>query len=171
MTANSLGELYRQELQYEAQTTRRLLERVPEDKWDWKPHPKSMTLGELASHIATIPEWVQAVIGQDEYDTGSEYHLWQAAGRSELLEKFDRLAAAAGDLLGGATDQSLAKPWSLKAGGHTVFTQPRVGVLRSMILSHLIHHRGQLSVYLRLNNVPVPSIYGPSADEPIQPSS
>ncbi|GAB4230169.1 MAG: hypothetical protein Kow00109_01760 [Acidobacteriota bacterium] len=169
--ADSLGQLFRQELQFEAQTTRRVLERVPEDKWNWKPHPKSMSMGELASHIATIPEWVQAVIGQDEYDMGSEYRPWQAANRGELLTKFDRLVAEAAELLGGATDQSLAKPWSLKAGEHTIFTQPRAGVVRGMILSHLIHHRGQLSVYLRLNDIPVPSIYGPSADEEGQPTS
>lgn len=153
------------EFDHEMATTRRVLERVPEDKSGWKPHEKSMTMGQLATHVATIPHWGEAIIGQDSFDVKTAPPAPKIQSRQELLAAFDHAAAAARKAIAGASDEQLMKPWSLKNGDQAIFTLPRVAVLRSFIMNHQIHHRGQLSVYLRLNNVPVPSIYGPSADE------
>lgn len=153
------------EFDHEMATTRRVLERVPVEKSAWKPHEKSMTMGQLATHVATIPHWGEAILGQDSFDVKTAPPTPNPKSREELLAAFDHAAAAARKAIAGASDEQLMKPWSLKNGDQAIFTLPRVAVLRSFIMNHQIHHRGQLSVYLRLNNVPVPSIYGPSADE------
>lgn len=153
------------EFEHEMQTTRRTLERLPEDKLTWKPHEKSTTLGGLALHLATINHWAEAVMGSDSFDVSTAPQNPPPKSRAEILEAFEKNAASAHKILESATDAEMMKPWALKAGGHTIFSMPRAVVFRSFILNHHIHHRGQFSVYLRLNNVPVPSIYGPSADE------
>jgi uncharacterized damage-inducible protein DinB len=156
------------EYDHEMGTTRKLLERVPDPDFPWKPHEKSMTLGRLASHLAEIPHWVGAILDASSFDLA-------AAGdgpppplesRSEVLAAFDRHVAATREAIAARSDAELMAPWTLKRGGHEMFTLPKVAVLRSFLLNHSIHHRGQLSVYLRLRDVPLPSIYGPSADEP-----
>ncbi len=157
------------EFDHEIQTTRRCLERIPNDKLGWKPHPKSMSMGELGSHLANVLVWCPMTIDQSEYDLappGAEpFTPPQCASVEEMLESFDANAAAARASLAKASDETLLQPWSLKKGGVEIFSMPRIGCLRSFIFNHGVHHRGQLSVYLRLNDVPVPSIYGPSADE------
>lgn len=156
------------EFEHEMATTRTLLERVPEDRAEWKPHARSTSLGALAAHIATIPSIVEVAITQTERDMSPPGGPAHAPPRMEsvaaLLELFDRNVARARERLSGAADEDLRVPWSLKRGGEVLLTMPRVGVIRTLVLNHLIHHRGQLSVYLRLNDVPLPSIYGPTAD-------
>lgn len=151
------------ELDLEMKTTRRLLERVPTDKGQWKPHPKSFSLGHLAQLVSWMPGWITKAARGEDID------LAHAAGYSyekteTLLEGFDRNVREARAELERVSDADLAKPWSLKMGGKAIFTQPRIVVIRQNI-NHLIHHRGQLTVYLRLVDVPIPSIYGPTADE------
>lgn len=124
-----------------------------------------MTLGALATHLATINQWTEAVLGQDSFDVSTAPPPAELKSRAELLATFDKGTTAARKAIADATDAHLMKPWTLKAGSNTVFTLPRAAVVRSFIMNHGIHHRAQLGVYLRLNNVPVPSIYGPSADE------
>jgi uncharacterized damage-inducible protein DinB len=156
------------ELDHEAATTRRMLERVPMDKLTWKPHDRSMTMGQLAIHVAQLPSFAPAVMTTPEFDLGAPenaYNPPEFKTNKELVEYFDGNVKQMREALTAATDEALREPWSLKRGQQVIFALPRAGVMRAMILSHLIHHRGQLSVYLRLNNVPVPSIYGPSADE------
>lgn len=153
------------EFDHEMATTRRVLERIPDDKLGWKPHDRSMTMGELATHIASLPHWSEAIMGQESFDVATAPPTPKLKSRQEILGSFDQSAATARKAIAGASDESMMKKWSLIAGGQTVFSLPRIGVLRSFIMNHSIHHRGQLSVYLRLNDVPVPSIYGPSADE------
>ena len=153
------------EFDHEMENTRKSLERVPEDKSGFKPHAKSMTLGALATHLATINHWAEAILGLDSFDVSTAPPNPEIKSRAELLATFDKNTANARKAIADATDAHLLKPWSLTAGGKTVFTLPRVAVVRSFLLNHTIHHRAQLGVYLRLNDVPVPSIYGPSADE------
>jgi uncharacterized damage-inducible protein DinB len=153
------------EFDHEMTTTRKLLERVPEDRLDWKPHHKAYTLGQLAQHVATIPMWGHSTLTETELDLGGAGPAPQMRTRAELLAAFDRNAAATRAALTGTTDGELMVPWALKNSGHTIFSMPRTAVWRGFVLSHLIHHRGQLSVYLRMQDVPIPSIYGPSADE------
>jgi uncharacterized damage-inducible protein DinB len=154
------------EFDHEMGTTRRLLERVPEDKLGWQPHKKSMTLGRLATHIAEIPNWAQTIIKDSvfEMDPG-KFVPKTAASRAELLKTFDDSVAAARALVAGATDADLTTFWTMKSGGHDVISLPKAAAWRSFVMSHGVHHRGQLSVYLRENDVPIPPIYGPSADE------
>lgn len=157
------------EFDQEMASTRKTLERVPEDKLGWKPHDKSMSLGRLATHIAEIPGWVVHAIQTDELDMAPPgappYHPVVAASRQELLDMFDKNVAKARTDIAAASDEHMLKPWSLLMTGKTMLTMPRLTVVRSFALNHMIHHRAQLGVYLRLNNLPVPSIYGPSADE------
>jgi uncharacterized damage-inducible protein DinB len=153
------------EFDHEMTTTRKLLERVPDDKFEWQPHPKSMSLGRLSTHLATIPWWGEVTLNQTEIDVGGNAQGTQAASRKELLETFDKNVAKAREILVSKSDAEMMVAWSLKRGGQTIFSMPRVAVWRSFVVNHIIHHRGQLSVFLRLNDVPVPSIYGPSADE------
>jgi uncharacterized damage-inducible protein DinB len=153
------------EFDSEMATTRKVIERVPEPKFDYKPHEKSMSLGQLASHIAEMPGWATMGITMDSLDMASDYKPFLAGSTAELLEVFDKNVAGARSSIAGASDETFMKNWSLKSGDKTLMTMPKVAVVRVFMLNHVIHHRGQLSVYLRLNDVPVPSIYGPSADE------
>ena len=153
------------EFDHEMSVTRKVLERVPDDKFDWKPHPKSMSLGALAQHVANLPLWGTITLTQSELDLAGQQQLPSPPSRQELLAGFDRRVAETRALLSNKSDAELMTPWTLKKDGHTLFTMPKAAIWRSFVLSHLIHHRGQLSVYLRLNDVPVPSMYGPSADE------
>jgi uncharacterized damage-inducible protein DinB len=164
-----LSESLLPEFDYEMAGTRKTLERVPDDKSDWKPHEKSMTMGGLATHLTNIPMWAIYTIDQDSLDLapggtplpGAEL----AKSQTELLALFDTNAGKARAAIAGASDAELFKPWTLMANGKTILTMPKIAVLRSFIMNHMIHHRAQLGVYLRLNDIPVPSIYGPSADE------
>jgi uncharacterized damage-inducible protein DinB len=153
------------EFDHEMATARKVIERVPEDKFGYKPHDKSMTMGRLASHIAEMPNWATSGITLDALDLASGYKPFEAKSRTELLEAFDKSVAGARSAIAGASDETFMKNWSLKNGDKTLMTMPKIAVVRTFVMNHVIHHRGQLSVYLRLNNVAVPSIYGPSADE------
>ena len=153
------------EFDQEMANTRKSLERVPEDKFSFKPHPKSMGLGALATHLATINHWAEAIFALDSFDVSTAPPNLEFKTRAELLAAFDNNTATARKAIADSTDAHFMEPWTLKAGDHTVFTLPRAAVVRSFLLNHNIHHRAQLGVYLRLNDVPVPSIYGPSADE------
>jgi uncharacterized damage-inducible protein DinB len=157
------------EFDHEMANTRKTLERVPDDKFDWKPHEKSMPMGGLATHLATIPTWAIHTINEDSIDIAPvdapPPRAEPANSRAEVLERFDTNLAEARAAIAGASDEQLLKPWTLLAGGKQILTLPKVAVLRSFVMSHTIHHRAQLGVYLRLNDIPVPSIYGPSADE------
>ncbi|MBL8148891.1 MAG: DinB family protein [Blastocatellia bacterium] len=164
----SLSEAIAAELKHEAAITRRLLERVPEEALGWKPHEKSMTLSMLAGHVAELPDWFSAIVKQDELDFATmDYKPLEPTKTSELLEAFDKNVASALDVLQGQTDEFLSTSWRLRDGERIFFEMPRSAVIRSMTMNHLIHHRGQLSVYLRMKDVPIPSIYGPSADEQV----
>jgi len=161
----TLAERLAPEFQKEMKTTRKLLERVPVDKFTWAPHERSMPLGRLASHIAEMPSWLTGTVQLEFMDIDASYRPWTAASRDELLSKFDAYAAEAGKALTGASDEDLDKRWALRMGGQELFAAPREEVIRTWVLNHMIHHRGQLSVYLRLLEIPVPGIYGASADE------
>jgi uncharacterized damage-inducible protein DinB len=149
--------------------TRKTLERVPEGKPDWAPHPKSMKMSRLAGHLAELPSWIVETIQRESLDVrpanGPQFQPFVMTSREQLLDKFDKNVAAAHAALQNASDETLLAPWTLLAGGQTIFSMPRLAVVRSMVLSHVIHHRAQLGVYLRMNDIPVPSLYGPSADE------
>jgi uncharacterized damage-inducible protein DinB len=156
------------EFDHEAANTRKVLERVPEAHASWKPHAKSYTLGDLALHLANIPTWTAVTLQQPELDIdpsapGMTKRVWTS--RDALLKAFDENVAAARAVLAVTSDADMMKPWTLKKGGQVVFTLPRAAVFRSFVLSHSIHHRGQLTVYLRIKDVPLPAIFGPSADE------
>ena len=153
------------EFDHEMATSRTVIERVPEDKFGWKPHEKSMSAGRLASHIAEMPAWATTSISQDSLDLAGGYQPYEAGSRAELLALFDKNASAARASIAGCNDETFMKNWSLKRGDQTLMTMPKIAVLRNFVMNHLIHHRAQLGVYLRLNDIPVPSIYGPSADE------
>lgn len=152
------------ELDQEGQTTRRVLERVPEDKLTWKPHTKSMSLGQLALHLATAPGAVATIASQDRVEAPS-FDQPEAKTRAEILDAFSQSLTTAKDLLNQIDDARATATWTLTRNGKVLMAVPRLAMLRAILLNHSYHHRGQLSVYLRLLNVPVPSIYGPSADE------
>jgi len=153
------------EFDHEMTMTRKLLERVPEDRLAWKPHAKSMSAGGLATHLSNLPWWGEVTLTQPEFDLASFPSQPEETSRTRILETFDRNVAATRAALAGRSDAEFMAPWALKREGHTLFSMPKATVWRSFVLSHVVHHRGQLSVYLRLLDVPVPSIYGPSADE------
>lgn len=167
----SLSKSLLPEFDQEMASTRRVLERVPEDQLGWKPHEKSMSLGRLASHVAEMLRWAEVTVREDSFDVappeGAGYQAADLGSRQEILDLFDRGVATTRSLLEGAEDATLMQPWSLKKGGEAMFTMPKIAVLRGMVMNHIIHHRGQLSVYLRLTGAPVPAIYGPSADEAV----
>ena len=154
------------ELEQESATTRRVLERVPADKLTWKPHPKSMSLGELAMHVATSPGATSAWALKDVMDFGAGGGKTpEATSVQEILSAHDASAAKTRETLTRLGDDALHTPWKAVAGGATMFEMPKAALVRAIVMNHTYHHRGQLSVYLRLLDVPVPSIYGPSADE------
>jgi uncharacterized damage-inducible protein DinB len=163
--SKNLSQALLPEFDHEMANTRKSLERVPDNKLSFKPHPKSMALGGLATHLATINHWTDAILSQDTFDVSTAPPNPEIKSSAAILEEFDKNVAAARKNIAGATDAQLFKPWTLLSKGQTIFTLPRIAVLRSFILNHTIHHRAQLGVYLRLNDIPVPSIYGPSADE------
>jgi uncharacterized damage-inducible protein DinB len=153
------------EFDHEMATTRKLLERLPEDRLSWKPHAKSMSLGGLATHLTNIPHWGRTILNESSFDlAASPPNLQEKTSRADILAAFDETAKQTRASL-DKSDAELTAPWALKRGGHEMFSMPRVAAFRTFILYHIVHHRGQLSVYLRLNDVPVPAIYGPSADE------
>ena len=153
------------EFNQEMTSTRKMLERVPDGQFDWKPHPKSMALGRLASHVAELPSWATMTINTEKLELTPDFKPFSAGSTAELVSTLDKYAEEARTAIAGATDEALAVNWSLVFNGHTVMTMPRSAVLRSVVMNHLIHHRAQLSVYLRLLNVEIPGMYGPSADE------
>jgi uncharacterized damage-inducible protein DinB len=160
----SVTQAFLQEFDHEAKTTRRVLERVPADKFSWKPHPKSMSLGELALHTAMTPGMICGWACEDEFKFNGD-KAPVATTTAEILAAHDSSVAKMKETMGQLGDDGLMKGWKASAGGQTIFEMPKVALVRSIALNHWYHHRGQLSVYLRLLDVPVPSIYGPSADE------
>lgn len=164
-----IGQAFLPEFDQEMAGVRRTLERVPEEKFDWRPHPKSGTMGWLASHLATLPTLAVRTIEKESHEIAPGGQ--PPAGppklktRQEVLETFDKNRDAARAAIAGASDEHLTKTWTLLFHGKTVFSMPRAAALRGMLMNHMIHHRAQLGVYLRLCDVPVPSLYGPSADE------
>lgn len=168
-TAQSSGRLaqaFLNELDNEARVTRTCLERVPAEKFDWKPHEKSMTFGRLASHCAEMFGWTKETLKQDVLDFATaDFKPFEPKSTEELLTFFDERIAKAKQVLGETPDETFMTDWTMRNGEQVYFTMPKVAVMRTFVMNHIIHHRGQLSVYLRLNDIPVPSIYGPSADE------
>ena len=160
-----LADTITSELEREAVTTRNLLALVPTDKLTWAPCGTSMTLGVLANHIATLPGGIAAVGAMDGLDLNNLKHAAQPESTSAVLASFDTGVAQAKETIGGMNDETLMVNWSLTKEGKTIFAVPRIGLFRTILLNHLYHHRGQLSVYLRMLGVRIPSIYGPSADE------
>lgn len=153
------------EFDHEMGTTRRLLERLGSANLSWKPHERSMSLGGLATHLSHIPQWGGTILNEASFDlSAAPPSLQEKTSAAEILSAFDASARQTRARL-DKSDAELAAPWTLKRGGQEVFTMPRIAAFRSFVLYHTVHHRGQLSVYLRLNGIPVPAIYGPSADE------
>lgn len=157
------------EFDQEIATTRRVLERVPAERADWRPHERSWTLGELSLHVANLVSWLRITLESTEFDVappdGPPVPRPMYASPADTVAHLDRHAAEGRAALAAASDADLQVPWSLKAAGHTKFTMPRAACVRLFVLNHLIHHRGQLTIYLRLCDVPLPSVYGPTADE------
>jgi uncharacterized damage-inducible protein DinB len=164
----SYAETILPEFEQETAKTRKVLERVPEDKLDWRPHPRSNTIGWNANHLADIPKWVEMTLTTTSLDIAPEGKPQQSPKlkkRQEILEQFDRNVAAAKKALAAVKDADVGQGWSLLQGGKPLFTMPRSVVLRNFVLNHMIHHRAILCVYLRMNDIPVPGMFGPSGDE------
>ncbi|HYM76819.1 MAG TPA: DinB family protein [Candidatus Dormibacteraeota bacterium] len=164
-----LTELLLSQLEREAAITRAALERVPEGRNDWKPHPRSMPLGYLASLVATMHSWIVAMVKQDEFDMKSpdaaKFKPLEWSRRTELVSALEAGTAEAREALRNTTDEHLLRPWRFVVGGHVADENPRHIMITDAVFNHLAHHRGQLTVYLRLNEASVPALYGPSADE------
>jgi uncharacterized damage-inducible protein DinB len=157
------------EFDHEMASTRKVLERLPEDKLDWRPHPKSNTIGWNANHMSDLPAWAALILTKSQFDYapvgGPQYDLPNFRTRQEILDLFDRNVAAARKAVEAVKDGEINAMWTLLGGGKLIFTQPRSAVIRSFVLNHMIHHRAILCVYFRLNDIPVPGMYGPSGDE------
>ena len=157
------------EFDQEMANTRKVLERVPDGKADWKPHPKSSTFGALTAHIANMPDWAGLTMQSDSFDYAPPgappYETPKFGSNKELLAAFDKSVAEARAALAAADDSKMLGHWTLMAGGKTLMTMPRIAVIRTFVMSHTVHHRAQLGVYLRLNDIPLPQLYGPTADE------
>jgi uncharacterized damage-inducible protein DinB len=168
-TGTSTGRLagaFLAELDNEAKVTRSVLERVPAEKFDWQPHEKSMTMGRLAVHVAEMFGWTKETLKSDVLDFSTmDMTPFEPRTTDELLTFFDDQIANAKAILAETSDETFMTDWTMRNGETVYFTMPKVAVMRTFVMNHIIHHRGQLSVYLRLNDIPVPSIYGPSADE------
>lgn len=163
----SINQALLSEFNSEAPRTRRMLEALPEDQLGWQPHEKSMTLSRLAGHIAEIPGWAQTMVGHDELDFATDsFQPAQPTTISELLEVQDASVAAFQQALGGADDETLMRPWKLRNGEQVFFELPCAAALRGFVLNHIVHHRGQLSVFMRLRDIALPQVYGPTADNP-----
>ena len=160
----TIAETLFSEFEQEMKTTRRMLERVPTDKGQWKPHEKSFSMGHLAQLVSWMPGWITNTLTSDSLDIGGQPG-YSYEKTETILDVFDRNVREARDAIAAATDEDMARPWSLMMGEKVLMTSPR-GATARQHLNHLVHHRGQLSVYLRLLDIPVPSIYGPTADEP-----
>lgn len=162
----SLNNAMAAELKHEASNTRKILSRVPEEHFDWKPHEKSMTLGKLACHVAELTQWAALIINVPEFDfLKPGLNRCNAANQKELLENFEHNLEQALAVLQNTSEEVLNENWILRRGDVVVVNLPKKVAIRSMVMNHIVHHRGQLSVYLRLLNIPVPGMYGPSADE------
>jgi uncharacterized damage-inducible protein DinB len=157
------------EFDQEMAVTRRLLERAPVEAFDWTPHPKSFTLGQLATHLTRIPRWGERILTQPDYDLvlGSTPPPPPLARPDAVLDAFDQAVKTVRVLITTLSDAELTAPWQLKRKGDVLMTVPRIAAFKSFVLNHIVHHRGQLSVYLRLRDVPLPPMYGPTADEPL----
>lgn len=154
------------EFDLEMAATRRLLERLPEGAFDWRPHPRSFDLGGLATHLAQIPHWGTSILTRDEHDLAtSAGRAKRLDGVAAVLETFDRHVDEVRNTLVSMTEGQLLQPWTLRRGTHVVLSIPKIGALRSFVVHHTVHHRGQLTVYLRMQDVPLPPLYGPTADE------
>ena len=154
------------DLERELDATRRVLERVPDDHLSWKPHPKSMSLGSLALHVANLLYWQITTLRDDEFDFAtSPMPLEEPESREEILQRFDENRATLSSAIAEIDEEALGRTWTLRNGEQTLMAEPKFAVLRIWGISHVVHHRGQLSVYLRLLDIPVPSVYGPTADE------
>lgn len=163
---NTIANALIAELETEGKVTRSVLERVPADKFDWKPHERSMSFRQLASHVAEMHGWTKPTVEQPELDFAKmDYKPFEPKTTEDLVGHFEKNYNEAIETLKGAADEIWSEPWSLRNGEQVYFTMPKIAVMRGMVLNHIVHHRGQLSVYLRLNDIPVPSMYGPSADE------
>ncbi|HEV2447042.1 MAG TPA: DinB family protein, partial [Candidatus Sulfopaludibacter sp.] len=161
----SFSQTLRPEFEEEMKNTRKLLECVPDGKFDYQPHPKSMSLGRLATHVAELPGWTKEALDLEVLEIPADYKPTIATTRAELLQAFDKGVAAARERIAKATDADWQVTWTFKYGGQTIMSMPRAAVMRSVVMNHLIHHRAQLGVFLRLNDVAIPGMYGPSADE------
>ena len=162
----SLARLALGDLDHELTLTRRTLERVPDEHLDWRPHEKSSTLGALAGHLAGIPFYGSMILALDGFDVTKPMPKQdKPRGRDEMLQTFDRLGDALRTALDEASEDTLSESWTMRAGDHVIMQLPRAAAVRRLAISHLVHHRAQLGVYLRLLGLPVPSVYGPSADE------
>lgn len=163
---NNIASALIAEMEHEAATTRKCLERIPAEKFDWKPHEKSMSFGKLASHVAEMFGWTPATLQQPELDFAKfDYKPFEPATTEDLVEFLDKNVAEAIDVLRNTPDEVFMEDWTMRNGDTIYFTLPKVATMRSFVMNHIVHHRGQLSVYMRLNEIAVPSIYGPSADE------
>jgi uncharacterized damage-inducible protein DinB len=172
--AMTIGQSLLPEFDQEMQNTRKTLERCPDDRWNWKPHEKSGTLGWLAGHVATMVGWIPITLTTEELDyapvNGPAFEPPKTDNRKQLLAEFDKSVADSRAALAKVSDAEMMKNWKLLAGGKEIFTMPRIACIRGMVLNHHVHHRAQLTVYYRLLGIPVPGLYGPSADE-AQPSA
>lgn len=165
-SSNNIAAALISEMQHEAGVTRQCLERIPAEKFSWKPHEKSMEFGRLASHIAEMFGWTGPTLQHAELDFAKmDYKPFEPAANGDLLEFFDKHVAEAIDVLRNTSDEQFMENWTMRNGETVYFTMSKIAVMRSFVMNHIVHHRGQLSVYLRLNDIAVPSIYGPSADE------
>jgi len=156
------------EFDHEMANTRKTLERVPDEKFDWKAHEKSFSMGSVASHLSNLPSWTNIVVGMDAFDmapSGQPLKTPPCRSKQEVLDTFDKNVREARKALENEKDEHIFQPWKLLSNGNEILSMPRVAVLRGFVMNHIIHHRAQLTVYLRLNDIPVPSLYGPSADE------
>jgi uncharacterized damage-inducible protein DinB len=162
----AIADTFLAELEMEAQATRRVLERVPQERLAWRPHEKSSSLGQLALHVASLPQQLTGFVAGERVDFGDvDRHQPVPASKDDILSAFEGSLGAARNYLGTLTDARAAEVWTLAAGGKDLFAAPRAAVIRSFLFNHLYHHRGQLLVYLRLLDVPLPPVYGPTADE------
>jgi uncharacterized damage-inducible protein DinB len=165
----SIAEMFLPEFEQEIAGTRKTLERIPDDKLQWKAHPKSNTMQWVGSHLAEIPGWVEGTLTQDKWDfsppDAPPYQTPMYASHQAMVDELNKNAAAAMRAIAATSDAEFMKPWTLLYQGNEVFTMPRVAVIRGFVISHMIHHRAILTVYLRLLDIPVPALYGPSGDE------